>query len=166
MVDLLVTYMEMVAPPRGAALPMPIAGVSIGRETLDPADYLVLYRAVGEPLQWDQRLRMPADELHHFLGNPATHIYVLRVIGKSAGLCEFHGVGIPEVELTHFGLIGEFQGRKLGPYLLDTALREIWSRAPSRVWLHTDTHDHPKAQSTYRRAAFQIYTQRVETFPD
>jgi hypothetical protein len=42
----------------------------------------------------------------------------------------------------------------------------VWSYAPSRIWLHTDTWDHPKAQFVYQRAGFRTYVQRVETFPD
>ncbi|MER9413042.1 GNAT family N-acetyltransferase [Mesorhizobium sp. M0589] len=166
MVDLLVTYMDMREPNSAPAFDCPLSGATVARETLDVAAYLSLYRAVGEPVQWDQRLRMPAEELERLLALPSTHIHVLRVEGEAAGLCEFNGVGQPEVELTHFGLVPVFQGRRLGPFLLDQALRAIWSHAPQRVWLHTDTYDHPAAQSVYRRAGFKAYAQRMETFPD
>jgi ribosomal protein S18 acetylase RimI-like enzyme len=72
----------------------------------------------------------------------------------------------PVVELTHFGLAPAFQGRKLGPFLLDQSLRAVWSQKPERLWLHTDTCDHPAAQSVYSRAGFTAYAQRMETFPD
>jgi ribosomal protein S18 acetylase RimI-like enzyme len=166
MVDLFVTYLEMTQPPAGQVLLPPSLGTTIEREALEPLQYLTLYKAIGEPLQWDQRLRMPADALREFLSSSATHVYILRVEGQAVGLCEFDGVGGTEVELVHFGLVPAFQGRKLGPYLLDRALREIWSHAPHRVWLHTDTNDHPKAKSTYQRAGFRIYAGRMETFPD
>ena len=53
-----------------------------------------------------------------------------------------------------------------GPYPLDHALRSAWSTRPQRIWLHTDTWDHPKAIATYQRAGFKIYAQRFEVFPD
>ena len=59
-----------------------------------------------------------------------------------------------------------FQGRRLGPYLLDASLHAIWARKPERVWLHTDTNDHPKALSLYLRAGFAIRERRLEAFPD
>lgn len=90
----------------------------------------------------------------------------MRVDGEAAGLCEFNGVGQVDDELTHFGLIPRFQGRKLGPFLLDRSLRAAWSHRPERLWLHTDTYDHPGAQEVYRRAGFKPYAQRMETFPD
>ncbi len=166
MVDLLVSYMEMTEVPGGAPIAAPVAGARIERERPELADYLALYRAVGEPLHWDQRLRMPDDALQALLGDSATYVHVLRVDGRPVGLCEFVGVGEAEVELTNFGLMPEFQGKRLGPYLLDHSLRSIWLQAPRRVWLHTDTNDHPGAQSTYRRAGFKPYLQHVESFPD
>ncbi|MDX8527626.1 GNAT family N-acetyltransferase [Mesorhizobium sp. MSK_1335] len=166
MVDLLVTYMEMLAAPRGAARASPLPGAIVARERLDPSSYLDLYRAVGGPVQWDQRLRMPEAELGTVLATTSTHIHVLRVDGEAAGFCEFNDIGQAAVELVHFGLVPAFQGKRLGPFLLDRALRAAWSHQPERLWLHTDTHDHPAAQSVYRRAGFKPYAQRMETFPD
>ncbi|MGX5846729.1 GNAT family N-acetyltransferase [Mesorhizobium sp. PL10] len=166
MVDLLVTYMEMRQANPAPCRASPAAGATVARERLDRAAYLSLYRAVGEPVQWDQRLRMAAEDLERLLALSSTHIHVLRVEGEAAGLCEFNGVGQPDVELTHFGRVPAFQGRRFGPFLLDQALRAVWSHAPQRVWLHTDTYDHPSAQSVYGRAGFKPYVQRMETFPD
>ncbi|SFO80982.1 Acetyltransferase (GNAT) domain-containing protein [Mesorhizobium sp. NFR06] len=166
MVDLLVTYMEMLAPPRGAPPAPPLPDAIVARERLDPSSYIDLYRAVGEPVQWDQRLRMPGPELETLLARASTHIQVLRVGNEAAGFCEFNDVGQSAVELVHFGLVPAFQGKRLGPFLLDRALRAAWSHRPKRLWLHTDTHDHPAAQSVYGRAGFRAYARRMETFPD
>lgn len=166
MVDLLVTYMEMLAPPQGAPLAPPLPCAVVARERLGPPGYLDLYRAVGGPVQWDQRLRMAEAELETLLADDATHIHVLRVDGEVAGFCEFNEVGQSSIELVHFGLVPAFQGRRLGPFLLDQSLRAAWSHRPERVWLHTDTHDHPAAQSVYERAGFKVYARRMETFPD
>ena len=109
MVDLLVTYMEMTAPPSGDAFAAPAPGAMVAHETLDIAGYVSLYRAVGEPVQWDQRLRIGSGELERLLALASTHIHVLRVDGEAAGLCEFNGVGQADVELAHFGLIPDFR---------------------------------------------------------
>ncbi|RWG07796.1 MAG: GNAT family N-acetyltransferase [Mesorhizobium sp.] len=166
MVRLLVSYMEQVAPPHGPALSPPVAAVRIEKEVLDVQDYLQLYRSVGEHLQWDERLRMSRDQLAAFLNSCCTALYILRLEGQPVGLCEFDGIGAREVELKHFGLIPDVQGRGLGPYLLDRALREIWKGQPDRVWLHTDTSDHPKAKSVYARIGFKSYADIWEDFPD
>ncbi|WP_434722943.1 GNAT family N-acetyltransferase [Mesorhizobium sp. RIZ17] len=166
MVDLLVTYMEMLAPPQGAPLASPSPDAIVARERLDLSSYLDLYRAVGGPVQWDQRLRMLEPELGTLLASASTHIHVLRVAGEPAGICEFNNVGEAAIELAHFGLVPAFQGKRLGPFLLDQALRAAWSHGPQRLWLHTDTYDHPAAQSVYGRAGFRGYAERIETFPD
>ncbi|MBZ9850259.1 GNAT family N-acetyltransferase [Mesorhizobium sp. CA14] len=166
MVDLLVTYMEMLAPPQGAPLASPSSGAVVARERLDLSNYLDFYRAVGGPVQWDQRLSMAEADLETLLASASTHIHVLRVDGEAAGFCEFNGIEQAAIELVHFGLIPAFQGKRLGPFLLDQALRAAWSHRPQRLWLHTDTYDHPAAQSVYERAGFRVYTQRVESFPD
>lgn len=166
MVDLLVTYMEMSTPGSAQTRLSPVAGAVVARETLGLEDYLPLYRAVGEPVRWDQRLRMPREELRAFLSDISTHVYVLRLEGRPVGLCEFAGVGGPDVELTHFGLVPDQHGRGLGSYLLDNALRAVWSLRPRRVWLHTDTCDDARAQPTYGKAGFVVFDRRTETFPD
>lgn len=165
-VDLFVTYLEMIEPPRGAALAALPPDGAIARERFDPETYLGLYRAVGGPWQWDQRLQMPRDTLRAILARSSTHLYVLRVAGHAVGFCEFERVGEPDIELTNFGLVPHAQGQKFGPFLLDHALRQVWSQETRRIWLHTDTNDHPKAIATYERAGFRTYMARMETFPD
>ncbi|NVD41027.1 GNAT family N-acetyltransferase [Ensifer sp. HO-A22] len=162
MVQLLVTYMEMRTRPTGEPLPSPVENAAFALQRLEAEPFLSLYRAVGEPLRWDQRLRMSADTLDAFLRSPSTAVYTLRVDGRAVGLCEFDRVESSDIELTHFGLIPDMQGRRLGPYLLDAALRAVWDRAPQRIWLHTDEWDHAKAQDTYRRAGFGIFAQKLE----
>ncbi len=56
----------------------------------------------------------------------------------------------------------EAQSRGVGPYLLSTALYEEWKLNPSRIWLHTDTWDHPAAVRVYERAGFRVYAERDE----
>jgi ribosomal protein S18 acetylase RimI-like enzyme len=166
MVDLLVSYMAMTAPPAGATVPAPSGNVVVVRERPARADYLALYRAVGDAVQWDQRLRLPDAELDALLRDDSTHVYVLRCDGVASGLAEFERVGSDDVEMVNFGLVPAMQGRKLGPFLLDRALRAVWQHRPRRIWLHTDTNDHPKAVGTYERAGFSVYKRQMETFPD
>jgi ribosomal protein S18 acetylase RimI-like enzyme len=166
MVHLLVSYLEQVAPPAGPILSSPVPGIHVAKEQLEPEDYLSLYRSVGDPLHWDERLRMSKEELGAFLLRPSTALYILRDHAQPIGLCEFEGTGKQTVELKHFGLIPDAQGKRLGPYLLDWALRAIWACEPQRVWLHTDTYDHPEAKATYERIGFRIFAERIEEFAD
>lgn len=130
------------------------------------ADYLHLYREIGDPVQWDDRLRMSSDALKNFLEDAASQLFILYIGTARVGLCESHRDTQGDVEITNFGLIPSAQGKKLGPFLLDHALRALWFRKPRRVWLHTDTNDHPNAVKTYARAGFQIYRCQWQEFPD
>jgi len=66
----------------------------------------------------------------------------------------------------YFGLIPDFIGRRLGPYLLQAAIDRAWSRPIDRFWLHTSTFDHPKALRVYQRAGFVVYARRAVLFED
>jgi GNAT superfamily N-acetyltransferase len=160
-VTLKVTYMEMRQPP--AAVHEWQGSEQIGVERLGITDYLTLYRAVGGPLRWDLRTGMPAAELDALLGSSRLRIHVLRdAAGRALGFCEFDRSCFPEVEIKHFGLIPEGYGRGLGPWLLATALQVEWLEQPARIWLHTDTWDHPAAVTVYERMGFRVYAVRDE----
>ena len=156
-----VTYMELRQPPTLTAAWHGQEQVRV--EKLDVRDYLALYQGVGAPLGWDQRMRMPRADLAALLDSASLRIYVLRdAQGQALGLCEFDRSGFPEVELKNFGLIPQVYGRGLGPWLLATALEAEWQEEPARIWLHTDTWDHPAAVPVYERAGFAVYAVREE----
>ncbi len=166
MVDLMVAYLEMRAVPAGASKPSPLPGFAVEQVRMGRDVYLALYRCVGEPFQWDQRLRMEPEALDAHLADPSTYIYVLRNSKEVVGLCEFSGVGQDDVELANFGLIPGMRGKGLGGFLLDNALRSCWRPSTKRIWLRTDTNDHPNAVAVYGKAGFKPYLRRVESFPD
>lgn len=155
-----VSYLELTQPPSPAPSPPGDERIEVERMPVD--EYLALYRRVGETLRWDQRLRMPRDALNRLLLSEQSRIYVLRDARNEAlGLCEFERLG-PDTELKNFGLVPAAQGRKLGPWLLLTALHQEWRPGPKRIWLHTDDWDHPAAVPLYQRAGFRIFDVRDE----
>jgi ribosomal protein S18 acetylase RimI-like enzyme len=90
--------------------------------------------------------------------SPGTEVFVARFRGEAAGLCEINKSDVLGSEIVYFGLSPAFQGRGLGPYLLDFALRKHWrTNSPHRVWLHTDTGDHPRALALYKRVGFRVF---------
>jgi ribosomal protein S18 acetylase RimI-like enzyme len=155
-----VTYLEL----RSAPAPFAPweATEQVTEEKLSRGEYLALYQRVGAPLRWDQRLQMPPGELAALLQS-SLHIYVLRDAAKNAlGFCEFDRSKSPDTELKNFGLVPEAQGRGLGTLLLGIALQREWRSDPQRIWLHTDTWDHPAAIHVYERAGFCVYAVREE----
>jgi GNAT superfamily N-acetyltransferase len=156
----------MTAPPGEPVVASPDPAAQVVREVLAPQDYLDLYRVVGTPVRWDSRLRQTPDELAGVLCSDRFDLFVLRVGGTPSGLCEFDRRRFPVIELAHYGLAPCAQGRGLGRFLLDFCVRTAWRLRPSRLWLHTDTDDHPRALPLYRRVGFHEYLRRIEEFPD
>ncbi len=50
-----------------------------------------------------------------------------------------------EVEIAYFGLLEEFQNKKLGSYLLSQAIQKSFKPNINRVWVHTCSLDHTNA---------------------
>src|SRR5258706_46260 len=155
----LVAYLEQSEPAPQPALYWGTERIAL--ERLARGEYLALYRSVGAPLRWDQRLKMPAAELDALLAGESLHLYVLRdVSGEALGFCEFDRGAFPQIELKNFGLVPQAQGRGLGPWLLATALQGEWRSNPDRIWLHTDEWDHPAARSVDERAGFRVFDEQ------
>jgi len=156
-----VTYMHLLKTP---STPGYAAGSKrMGLERLTREAYLVLYTQVGAPVRWDQRLSMSNAQLESMLAGSSCRIYVARdVLGNALGLCEFDRSEFPSIELKNFGIVPGAQGRGLGKRLLGMALHQEWQSGPARIWLHTDTWDHPAAVRVYERAGFEIYDVREE----
>jgi hypothetical protein len=126
-----VTYLELTRTP--APIRARPREERISAEKLSVSEYLELYCRVGEALRWDQRLRMPRSELIRLLESERSRIYVLRDgDGRALGLCEFERC-LPDIELKNFGLVPSAQGRRLGPWLLRTALHQEWALRPRRI---------------------------------
>ena len=156
-----VTYLEQTEPALPPALYWGSERIVVERLPRDA--YLALYRGVGEPLRWDQRLLMPAAELDALLAGESLRLYVLQDSnGQRLGMCEFDRSRFPQIELKNFGLVPHAQGRGLGPWLLATALQGEWRSNPDRIWLHTDQWDHPAALRVYARAGFRVFDERDE----
>lgn len=159
-----VSYLELTRPP---APPGDFFHAwHIAAEELSVDEYLSLYKLVGQAVRWDQRLKMPRDELATLLASRRSQIYVLRdPLAQPIGLCEFERA-LPEIELKNFGLIPSAQGKGLGSFLLRTALQQEWQLRPQRIWLHTDNWDHPAAIKLYQSAGFETYLTREEPAGD
>ena len=62
-----------------------------------------------------------------------------------------------EIEIAYFGLLKEYQNKKLGSYLLSIAIKKSFSSNPKRVWLHTCSLDHKNALNNYISRGMKIF---------
>jgi GNAT superfamily N-acetyltransferase len=156
-------YLEMLSACR-RPVPPPREGLSVihaKRPTL--AYYRFLYDAVGRDYHWLSRKKLTDAELAAILHDPRNEVHVLHIEGTPAGFAELDRRTGDEIELTQFGLVGEFIGQGLGKYFLQWAVDRAWSYQPRRFWLHTDTLDHPAALPNYLQAGFAIYQEERKT---
>ena len=162
-----ITYLEMLERPTGRRVPAPLDKLALMRaENSTLSFYRYLYDTVGEPWLWVERRQIEDAALLAQIRKPTVEIFVLYVRGVPAGFFELDTAAPRETKLCYFGLIPDFIGRRLGPYLLQAAIDQAWSRPIARLWLHTSTFDHPKALSVYQRAGFVVYARRPVWFED
>jgi len=160
-----VTWLEMRSRPQpGPALPPGFELVP--RPSPEPAEYLALFRAIGEPWLWFGRLRSSPEELRGLLTQEGVEVFHLVCGGEAVGLLEMNREAGGEVEIAYFGLVPQWAGRGLGAAFMSAALELAWRPDTRRVWLHTCTFDHPAALRFYRKAGFQPYQRGLEIFDD
>lgn len=150
------TYLQMVQAPAQESVSQP-ENTSLMPLIKPPlAYYRFLYQQVGQDLFWVDRAFLSEEALWATLNHPGVQIQVLYVQGAPAGYFELQSEDDGSIRLAYFGLIPEFRGRGLGPYLLDQAIRTAWAQQPTRLWLHTCELDSPAALPTYLKAGFEI----------
>jgi GNAT superfamily N-acetyltransferase len=161
-----ITYLEMLEkPPRRDWEPPP--NILIAQAICPTVSfYRYLYNTVGGPWLWYERRQMRDDDLRAIIQNPKVEIYVLYVGGVPAGYAELDLCQEPDIELAYFGIMPEFIGQKLGPFLLQWIIDNAWTHQPRRFWLHTCDLDHPKALPMYQLAGFVSYKQEEKVVDD
>lgn len=166
-IDDTVTYLEMFERPPARPLPAPLGKLALMRaESCTVAFYRYLYETVGTPWLWFERRQWSDAALAAELAKSMTEIFVLYVGGVPAGFFELDAAEPRQTELCYFGLMPDFIGRRLGPFLLNAAIERAWSRPIERFWVHTCTFDHPRALPLYQRAGFVVYARRQASFDD
>ena len=163
-----VTYLEMTARPTPPPTPLPrgVRAALLRARAPSVGFYRYLYDTIGAPWLWYERREMDDDALGAIVGDARVEIYVLYVDGVPAGYAELDRRAPPEIELAYFGLMPDFIGRGLGSYLLRAAIDIAWSHEPSRLWVQTNTLDHPRALPLYQRLGFRPVKQVEKTVPD
>jgi GNAT superfamily N-acetyltransferase len=163
-VEVVRTYLTLDDPAALRPARAPARDVRIVRHAACPvADYRRLYKDVGEPWFWHDRLEWSDAELAEHLAKPTVAVRELMVGGESAGYYELQRQADGSVEIVYFGLTPAFIGRGLGGMLLTEAVREAFAMGGTRVWLHTCTLDSPNALPAYESRGFRAYrTQRLE----
>ena len=163
-----ITYLEMTEKPGHAHRPPPAERLSLLRaEGCTVSFYRYLYNTVGEPWLWEYRRRLSDTELKGIIQDPRVEIYVAYVAGVPAGYVELDRRTPGIVDIAYFGLIPDFIGRGIGPWLLQWGIDAGWAEANvAKMTVNTCTFDHPKALLMYQRAGFRPVRQRENIMAD
>ena len=132
---------------------------------LDPINFQLnkfFYKNVGKRHRWVDRLIWSEQEWIDYLSSSRVKTYVLKNNEDLIGFFEliFHQED-KEVEIAYFGILEEYQNKKLGSFLLSKAIKESFSKNIKRVWLHTCSLDHENALKNYLARGMKIFKSEV-----
>jgi len=129
---------------------------------LDPDDFQInkfFYKNVGKKHSWTDRLTWSERDWIKYSSDTKIETYILKVKGDFAGFFEliFH-LDPRETEIAYFGLLEEYQNKKLGGYLLSIAIKNSFKKKNiKRTWVHTCTLDHKNALKNYLARGMKIF---------
>ena len=105
---------------------------------LDPINFQLnkfFYKNIGKKHKWIDRLVWTEEQWIDYVSNKNVKTYVFKFKDNLAGFFELISHGEKkEVEIAYFGLLEEFQNKKLGSYLLSQAIQKSFIVGIYRVW--------------------------------
>ena len=130
-------------------------------DLLDPINFQLnkfFYKSIGKKHKWIDRLIWTEEQWINFVSNKKVKTYVLKNKDDLVGFFEliFHFEN-KEVEIAYFGILEEYQNKKLGTFLLSEAIKKSFSININRVWLHTCSLDHKNALNNYIARGMKIF---------
>ena len=129
-------------------------------ELLNPTNFQLnkfFYKNVGKKHQWVDRLIWSETQWIDYVSSKKLKTYIFRHKENLAGFFELIFHKNKEIEIAYFGLLEEFQNKKLGSYLLSEAIKISFSENINRVWLHTCSLDHKNALNNYISRGMKIF---------
>ena len=128
---------------------------------LEPINFQLnkfFYKNIGKKHKWTDRLVWTEAQWIDYVSSKKVKTYILKYQNDLAGYFEliFHNEE-KEVEIAYFGLLEEFQNKKLGSYLLSQAIKKSFNNKVKRVWVHTCSLDHKNALKNYIARGMKIF---------
>ena len=130
-------------------------------ELLCPTNFQLnkfFYKNVGKKHKWVDRLIWTEAQWIDYVSSKKVKTYIFKNKNDLAGFFELiSNIKKQEVEIAYFGLLEEFQNKKLGSYLLTKAIKISFTDNVKRVWLHTCSLDHKNALNNYIARGMKIF---------
>ena len=128
---------------------------------LEPINFQLnkfFYKNIGKKHKWIDRLAWTENQWIDYVSDKNVETYVFKFKTDLAGFFELISHSEKkEVEIAYFGLLEEFQNKKLGSYLLSEAIQKSFKDNVNRVWVHTCSLDHKNALNNYISRGMKIF---------
>ena len=130
-------------------------------DLLEPINFQLnkfFYKNIGKKHKWIDRLVWTEAQWIDYVSNKNVKTYVFKFKDDLVGFFELIShFEKKEVEIAYFGLLEEFQNKKLGSYLLSQAIQKSFKENINRVWVHTCSLDHKNALNNYIARGMTIF---------
>ena len=132
---------------------------------LDPVNFQLnkfFYKNIGNKHKWVDRLIWNEEKWIAYLSSDKVKTYIFKRNDDLVGFFEliFH-LNRKETEIAYFGILEEYQNKKLGSYLLSEAIKKAFKGNINRVWVHTCSLDHKNALNNYIARGMKIFKSEI-----
>ena len=132
---------------------------------IDPINFQLnkfFYKNIGKKHKWIDRLSWSEEKWINYVSSKHIRTYVLKFKDELVGFFELilHPE-LNEIEIAYFGILEEYQNKKLGSYLLCQAIKKSFQNSVGRVWVHTCSLDHKNALNNYISRGMKIYKSEI-----
>jgi len=135
--------------------------VNYSLNLLEPTNFQLnkfFYKNIGKKHKWIDRLVWTETQWIDYVLNEKVETYIFKYKDDLVGFFELISHSEKkEVEIAYFGLLEEFQNKKLGSYLLSEAIQISFKKNIDRVWVHTCSLDHKNALNNYIARGMKIF---------
>ena len=130
-------------------------------EKVEPENFKInkfFYKNVGKKHHWVDRLVWTDKNWIDYTTDDKVKTFIVKKYDDLVGYFELicH-VEQNEVEIAYLGLLEEYQNKKIGSFLLSSAIKNAFLEKPQRVWVHTCSLDHKNALKNYIARGMKIF---------
>ena len=116
------------------------------------------YKNIGKKHKWVDRLTWSEKKWIDYVSSENVRTYIFKYKNDLAGFFELiYHPEKSETEIAYFGILEEYQNKKLGSYLLSEAIKKSFENNVNRVWVHTCSLDHKNALNNYISRGMKIF---------
>ena len=134
-------------------------------DLIEPTDFQLnkfFYKNIGKNHKWIDRLIWSEEQWIKYVSSKNVKTFVLKnnkdLVGFFELIIHFEK---KEVEIAYFGILEEYQNKRLGSFLLSDAIKKSFQENVDRVWLHTCSLDHKHALNNYLSRGMKIFKSEI-----